>query len=88
MKKILLSAVILSLLLLNGCCNNSSEESPQPKVNKPEKLSEKEKLHNKAKLAEAATLIGYDGKQIRQNLDKIIDANDEHNKMLKGLEGL
>lgn len=91
MRKILLPAIISSLLLFSGCCSKSSEKSQQPAqpaANKTEKLSDKEKLHNRAKLAEAATLVGYDGKQIRENLDKIIDANDAHKKMFEDLDGL
>lgn len=92
MRKVFL--IIVSSLLLAGCGGSSepAKEKPAPaqaanSSNSSAGMSKTEKLHQKAKVAEAASLVGYDGKDIRKKLDTIIDANAEHEKMLKDVGG-
>ena len=74
-------------LMINGC---GSEPAAKKKTTaKPKKaLTKTEELHRKARLTEAASIIGYDGKRIRKNLDNIIDQNAKHQKMLEGIGDL
>ena len=66
--------ITLSLLaLLTAAC--SPEPTPpqaQPDTGRPETRS-----------LEAASAVGYDGKAIRQKVDKGLDANDEYNRKLQ-----
>lgn len=64
-----------------GC--GSEPKKAEPLKAPAKEMTEAEKLHQKAKVAEAASLIGYDGKDIRKKLDTIIDENEKHQQMLK-----
>ncbi|GAB4266397.1 MAG: hypothetical protein Kow0029_00020 [Candidatus Rifleibacteriota bacterium] len=78
--------LILAAVVCSGC---GSEPSPKPAAPtaKPEsKMTKTEQLHQKAKVAEAASLVGYDGKDIRKKLDTIIDENARQQKMLEDLK--
>jgi hypothetical protein len=58
----------------------------EPKAVAP--LSKSDQMRQKAKVAEAASLIGYDGKAIRRDLDKIIDQHEQSAKQLEDLNNL
>lgn len=86
--------IIVLSLLIAGCGSSSkpvkkSSVSAQAanNLNSGAGMSKADKLHQKAKVAEAASLVGYDGKNIRKKLDTIIDAHAEHEKMLKDIGG-
>ncbi|MFZ5951507.1 MAG: hypothetical protein ACOYXC_12435 [Candidatus Rifleibacteriota bacterium] len=89
MKKILLSALVGSLLFA-GCGSEPEAKpaTPAPAAAPAKEMSKTDQLHQKAKVAEAASIVGYDGKDIRQKLDKIIDENAAHEKMLKDVNDL
>ncbi|MEW6708390.1 MAG: hypothetical protein AB1403_01080 [Candidatus Riflebacteria bacterium] len=88
MEKILVSALIGSLFFA-GCGSEPAAKPATPAPAAPAKeMSKTDQLHQKAKVAEAASIVGYDGKDIRQKLDKIIDENAAHEKMLKDVNGL
>ena len=75
MRKMLI--VLAATLLVAGC----GKEAEKPKVQAPETRAET--LHRKARAARMGDLVGYDGKQIQKNLDKVIDANEAHVKELE-----
>ena len=71
--------------LINGCCAGPEAAKPvPPKVEAP--LSKSDQLRQKAKIAEAASLVGYDGKAIKRDLNKIIDQQEESAKRLDELD--
>lgn len=71
-------------LLITGCGSEPEVKKAEP--TKP--LTKTEELKRKAKLTEAASIVGYDGKAIHKNLDKIIDENAKHQKMLEDVGDL
>lgn len=79
----------MGAILLGGCCGNQ-EAAPAPKVEPKAAapMSQADQRRQKAKVAEAATLIGYDGKAIRRDLDKIIDQQEQSAKQLEDLNNL
>ncbi len=77
------------LLLLVAVCSSGCGNSVQPR--KPEAaapVSQADQLRQKARITEAASMVGYDGKAIRKNLDKIIDESEEAKRQLKQIDGL
>ncbi|HEX5276150.1 MAG TPA: hypothetical protein VFW42_00605 [Fluviicoccus sp.] len=70
MKKFLLA---LPFLLLAGC----DQPPPSGEIRKVD-TGRKE-----TRTLEAASAVGYDGKAIRQKVDKGLDANDEYNRKLQ-----
>ncbi len=80
---------LMSAILLGGCCSNQAA-APAPKVEPKAAapMSQADQRRQKAKVAEAATLIGYDGKAIRRDLDKIIDQQEQSAKQLEDLNNL
>lgn len=83
-------AMILCSLLISGCGSEPAPKKVEPaKAAAPVKeMSKTDKLHQKAKVAEAASIVGYDGKDIRKKLDTIIDENAKHEQMLKDVGDL
>jgi hypothetical protein len=80
---------LISAMLTGGCCSKQEAVSvpkTEPKANAP--LSKADQLRQKAKVAEAANLIGYDGKAIRRDLNKIIDQQEQSAKQLEDLNNL
>ncbi|HAE37360.1 MAG TPA: hypothetical protein DCG57_01840 [Candidatus Riflebacteria bacterium] len=83
--------IIASVCLLTGCCAGTDAAKPtQPEVKSEIKqpLSQSDQMRQKAKVAEAASLIGYDGKAINRDLNKIIDEQERSAKQLEELNGL
>lgn len=82
MKKILL--LITAVCFATGCGETPKKKKPK------KKLSRVEELHRKAKFTEAAGIVGYDGKAIHKNLDKMIKAREQHttdfDKAVKDME--
>jgi len=72
--------------MLTGCC--AGPKPVQPKVEVKAPLSKSDQLRQKAKIAEAASLIGYDGKAIKRDLNKFIDQQEEDAKQLEDLKNL
>jgi len=80
---------LISATFAGGCCSKQ-EAVPQPKA-EPKAvapLSKSDQLRQKAKIAEAADLIGYDGKAIKRDLNKIIDQQEQSAKQLEDLNNL
>lgn len=83
--------IMVSACLLSGCCAGPDAAKPvKPEVKSEIKapLSKSDQMRQKAKIAEAASLIGYDGKAINRDLNKIIDAQESSAKQLEDLKGL
>lgn len=72
-------------IMFSGC--GTSQEVKKEAEKKPV-LSRTEEMHQKAKFTEAASLVGYDGKAIKQNLDQIIDQTASAEQQLKDLNNL
>lgn len=80
---------LISAISVGGCCSRQ-EAAPAPKA-EPKAvapLSKADQMRQKAKVAEAASLIGYDGKAIRRDLNKIIDQQEQSAKQLEDLNNL
>ena len=82
MKKILITALAL---FITGCGGGEKVEKKPAAKKKP--LTKTEELKRKAALTEAASMVGYDGKRIHKDLNKIIDANQKGMKDLEGIMG-
>jgi hypothetical protein len=69
-----MKAITLTLLALltTGCGPEPTPPQPKPDTGRPETRS-----------LEAASAVGYDGKAIRQKVDKGLDANDDYNRKLQ-----
>lgn len=90
--RLLTTLFLMTAILLSGCCSNR-EAAPEPPAVKLEPkavvpLSKADQMRQKAKIAEAADLIGYDGKAIRRDLNKIIDQHEQSAKQLEDLNNL
>jgi len=80
----------LGLWVITGCC--AGPEASRPVEEKQGEIasapmSQSDKLRQKAKIAEAASMVGYDGKAIRRDLDKIIDQQEAAAKQFEDLQG-
>lgn len=75
MKKLIL--VLTALTFLSGC-GTTKKVTKKPK----KKLTRVQELHRKAKFSEAAGIVGYDGKAIHKQLDKVIDLREKETKDL------
>jgi PBP1b-binding outer membrane lipoprotein LpoB len=82
MKKLLITALAL---FITGCGGGEKVEKKPAVKKKP--LTKTEELKRKAKLTEAASMVGYDGKRIHKDLNKIIDANQKSVKDMEDLMG-
>ena len=96
MKKTLIFVLCLSCFIL-GCgdseaskkneksSNTSTEVKGDLKENKSitDKNVDYDQLRKKAEVAEAASLVGYDGKDIKKKLNKVIDDREKMDKQLK-----
>jgi hypothetical protein len=87
MKKLI---ILLALSLITGCGSEKAPEKTEAaKAEEKKPLTKIEKLRKKAEFTKAASMVGYDGKQINKDLNKILDAAENQNKDLqKTLNGL
>ena len=82
-----------------GCCetNTPNKKVDKPNVNeinkslaemnpRPGEKVDYDKLRKKANAAEAASMVGYDGKAIKKELNKIIDEREKMDKQLSDLD--
>jgi uncharacterized protein YceK len=92
MRKILLMLIVSGTFAICGCGSEpSADEQKKVEGKKPaaaKEMTKEEKLHKKARITEAASLVGYDGKKIRKDLDKFIDESAKQEKMLKDLDDM
>lgn len=73
MKPLSLACILVSLA---ACGDPPAQPQPQPTSTAPEKHPETKKL-------EAADAAGYDGKALRDSVDKTLDTRDEQRKALE-----
>lgn len=64
-------------LAITGCDKSQSKAGEQTKTGQPPGG------RAETKTLQAADLAGYDGKQLRKSVDKVLDANDQQNKNLE-----
>ena len=96
-KKKIYICFLSGVLLLVGCgsSNTPTEKTVEKKVqvnngpaeNKSDssKTVDYDQLRKKANVAEAASMVGYDGKAIKKDLNKIIDEREKMDKQLNDL---
>ena len=86
-----------ALLMLGACvffygCGCGREEEKKPaeisKIEVKAPLSKSDELRQKAKIAEAASLVGYDGKAIKESLNKFIDNQEIEAKRIEDLKDI
>ncbi len=98
MKKLIFIATLCGIAFFIGCGDSSSsadkkeEKANKTKVEnindslKPNGEVDYDNLRKKANVAEAASVVGYDGKAIKKDLNKIIDDREKMDKQLKDLD--
>lgn len=86
------------MFLLIACCNsNTSKNDTDLKTNKSSNKSINEEqtpkgnidydqLRKKTNVTEAASAVGYDGKAIKKELNKVIDQQEKMSKEFKDLD--
>jgi hypothetical protein len=62
------------MLFSSGCQKKTAVINPS---------SENTESHERTKVLQAADLVGYDGTRLRKSVDRIIDANEKHDRELK-----
>lgn len=91
MRKFVALVIVAGCALLCGCWGSTPE--PQ-KTDVPAAAARTapansvDELKRKADLTEAASLVGYDGKAIKEDLHKVIDAQQEAAKRLEDLNDI
>ena len=98
MKKVCI-LVLCGIVFLAGCGETNAPKQKEDKqtVNelnknlsemnpKPGEKVDYDKLRKKANAAEAASMVGYDGKAIKKELNKIIDEREKMDKQLQDLD--
>ena len=65
-----ITTVVLAILLFLGC-------KEKPKAIEPKG---KDEARQSTKTLEAADLVGYDGTHLRKTTERVLDANDKHNR--------
>ena len=69
-------AIIFSMILLSsGCQKKTAATNPNSQS--------KTELHENTKSLQAADFVGYDGTKLRKSVDKITEANDNHNQEIE-----
>ncbi len=85
-------ALLFGLLAFFVCGCGSSEPpkaaAPVVENSAKEPLSKTDELRKKANFAEAASLVGYDGKAIKESLNKVIDEQEKAAKQLEDLKDI
>ncbi len=86
MKKLI---ILFALTLITGCGSEKAPEKTEAAKTPKKPMTKMEKLKKKAEFTKAASMVGYDGKQINKDLNKFLDAtqkqNDDFKKALDGL---
>ena len=98
MKKVFI-ATLCGIVLLVGCGETNAPKQKEGKqtINelnknlsemtpKPGEKVDYDKLRKKANVAESASMVGYDGKAIKKELNKIIDEREKMDKQLQDLD--
>lgn len=89
MKRIFCVFALVASLFFSGCCgrDSTSGQTAPVSVSAPGSSTTKvDELRRRADLSEAASLVGYDGKAIKEDLHKILDAQEDRARRLKELE--
>ena len=71
-------------LLFAGCDSNPSASQP-PAVQTPPPPSAPP-LREETRKLEGAAAVGVDSKQLRRNVDKVLDLKDEHDRQIRETE--
>lgn len=90
--------------VLGGCCDSKNNIKEKAEANKAvvDGISKEiipinksanggtdyDELRRKVNVAEAASVVGYDGKAIKKDLNKIIDESEKMSKQLNDIDGL
>lgn len=78
--------LVIAGFLIPGCCTQSSP-APEAKPAVPAApMSQADQMRKKANIAEAASLVGYNGKAIKRDLNKLIDQQEKSAKQLEDLK--
>ena len=83
--------LVAGCALLSGCWGSTPapQKTDAPAaVEKAVPMNSTDELRRKADLTEAASLVGYDGKAIKEDLHKVIDAQQEAAKRLEDLNNI
>ena len=65
-----ITTAVVAIFLFVGC-------KEKPKAIDPKG---KDEARQSTKTLEAADLVGYDGKHLRKTTERVLDANDKHNR--------
>lgn len=93
MRKFVALVIVAGCVILCGCWGSTPEpqKTDVPAAAAPAKpapANSTDELRRKADLTEAASLVGYDGKAIKEDLHKVIDAQQEAAKRLEDLNDI
>ena len=92
MRKFVALVLVAGCALFCGCWGSTpapqKTDTPAAAAEKTVPMNSTEELRRKADLTEAASLVGYDGKAIKQDLHKVIDAQQEAAKRLEDLNNI
>ena len=68
----------LFVMAITGCGQSHSHAKDEQK-----QAEQTSGGRSETETLQAAGLVGYDGKQLRKNVDKVLDAKDQRNKELE-----
>jgi len=71
-----LALIFATTFLSSGCEKKTAATNPSS-----------ERTPGSTKLLEAADLVGYDGKRLRQSVDRIKEGNDKRNQQMEKMAG-
>ena len=97
MRKNVLITFLCGIIFLIGCGDSSTSSKKEEKTNNITIENQNininsngnvdyDDLRKKANVAGAADIIGYDGKRIKKDLNKIIDEREKMDNQLKDLD--
>lgn len=91
--------ILCGMVFCAGCCETNAPKQTSGKENlneinknlsemnpRPGEKVDYDQLRKKANVAEAASMVGYDGKAIKKELNKIIDEREKMDNQLKDLD--
>ncbi|MDD3145761.1 MAG: hypothetical protein PHD82_00545 [Candidatus Riflebacteria bacterium] len=87
------AAVLFAMLAVFalGCGsseNTTTTTTPAPENSAKVAPSKMDELRRKADLTEAASMVGYDGKAIKESLHKVLDEQENAAKRLEDLNNI